>query len=278
MTVGKRHWNHQVWQPLLAKNEMANPSFGAVIEKVKRLKDYDGLFEAAFDGKPASLMNISKAIASYERTLVSANSKFDRWYYGGDKQAMSESAIRGFQLFTGKANCVTCHTITKDHALFTDNQFHNTGIGWERSMRKAPEVRKVQVAPGRYINVREELINSVGNLPEGDLGRYEVTQDPDDRWKYRTPSLRNIALTAPYMHDGSLATLHDVVEFYNQGGFKNEVQSPLIKPLNLTRNEMDDLVEFLKSLNGDNVAAIISDAFATPIGDYSRDQLLQDTE
>lgn len=267
---------HQVWHPLLARNEMANPSFGAVIDKIKGLSDYTGLFENAFDGDKASLINISKAIASYERTLVSGNSKFDRWYFSDEKSAMSESAIRGFKLFTGKAQCVACHTVASDHALFTDNNLHNTGIGWDRAMKKEPETRKVQVAPGRYINVREELINSVGHLPQGDLGLYEVTQNPDDRWKYRTPTLRNVALTAPYMHDGSLATLHDVVDFYNAGGFKNETQSPLINPLNLTRSEANDLVEFLESLNGDNVAEIISDSFATPIGDHSKEQ--QDTK
>ncbi|SFJ79745.1 cytochrome c peroxidase [Methylophaga sulfidovorans] len=266
---------HQVWQPMLARNEMANPSFGAVIEKVKKLKDYNGLFEAAFDGQKASLMNIAKAISTYERTLVSGNSKFDRWYFNNEKNAMSESAIRGFKLFTGKAQCMSCHTIAKDHALFTDNGLHNTGIGWQRAMKKDSDTEKVQVAPGRYLNVRKEIIKSVGNEPEGDIGRYEITQNPDDRWKYRTPTLRNIALTAPYMHDGSLASLEDVVEFYNKGGFKNETQDPLIHPLNLTRSEMNDLVAFLKSLNGDNVAEIISDSFATPIGDHSNEH--QDT-
>ncbi len=262
---------HQVWQPMLARNEMANPSFGVVIEKLRQLEDYKGLFEAAFDGEQASLDTIPKAIASYERTLNSANSPFDRWYYADEKKAMSESAIRGFDLFSGKAQCITCHTATKKHALFTDNSLHNTGIGWQRSMKKEPETQRVQVAPGRYLDVKTSIIKSVGNQPLGDLGHYEVTQDPADRWKYKTPSLRNVALTAPYMHDGSLSSLEEVVSFYNQGGFPNETQSPLISPLNLTSSEMEDLVAFLKSLNGDNVAEIISDSFATPIGDHSKD-------
>lgn len=259
---------NQAWQPMLAKNEMANPSIGALIEKIKSIKDYDGLFESAFDGEEANLNTVPKAIASYERTLVSGNSPFDRWYFGKEKAAMSESAIRGFDLFNGKAQCTTCHTVADDHALFTDNALHNTGIGWERAMKKEPETTRVQVAPGRYLEVKSSVISSVAKVPEGDLGHYEVTQDPDDRWKYRTPSLRNVALTAPYMHDGSLSTLEEVVKFYNQGGIENEVQSPLINPLNLTQREMNDLVDFLKSLNGDNVAEIISDSFATPIGDH----------
>jgi cytochrome c peroxidase len=260
---------NQAWQPMLAHNEMANPSFGVVIDKLRQLEDYTGLFEAAFDGQQASLETIPKAIATYERTLNSANSPFDRWYYGKEKNTMTESAISGFNLFSGKANCIQCHTVTKKHALFTDNGLHNTGIGWARSMTKEPETQRVQLAPGRYANVKSSIINSVGNKPQGDLGNYEVTQDPDDRWKYRTPSLRNIALTAPYMHDGSMSSLEEIVTFYNQGGIPNETQSPLINPLNLTGAEMNDLVAFLHSLNGDNVAEIISDSFATPIGDHA---------
>jgi cytochrome c peroxidase len=99
------------------------------------------------------------------------------------------------------------------------------------------------------------------------LGRYEVTQNPQDRWKYKTPSLRNINLTAPYMHNGSLETLQQVVEFYNRGGIANETLDPLIKPLNLTAQEMDELTAFLKSLTGDNVKELVSDAFAAPVGD-----------
>lgn len=262
---------HQAWQPMLADNEMANPSFGALIEKVKSLKDYEGLFEAAFDGEKASLTTIPKAIASYERTLVSGNSPFDKWYFGKQDNAMTDQAIRGFRLFSGKAQCISCHTVKEDHALFTDNQLHNTGIGWERAMKKDAPTRRVQVAPGKYLDIKQSFINSVGKRKEGDLGHYEVTQDPDDRWKYRTPSLRNVALTAPYMHDGSLGSLEEVVEFYNQGGIENVTQSPLMQPLNLSPSERKDLVAFLKSLNGDNVAEIISDAFATPIGDFSKD-------
>lgn len=262
---------HQVWQPMLARNEMANPSFGTVIDKIRKLADYADLFEAAFDGEPANFGNIPKAIAAYQRTLNSANSPFDRWYYADEEDAMSASSIRGFHLFSGKAQCISCHTVTEKHAIFTDNSLHNTGIGWERSMKKEPETQRVQVAPGRYLDVKSSIIQSVGNQREGDLGLYEVTQDPDDRWKYRTPTLRNVALTAPYMHDGSLKTLQDVVSFYNQGGIPNETQSPLIKPLNLSSPEMKDLVAFLKALNGDNVAEIISDSFATPIGDHSKD-------
>lgn len=256
----------QIWAPLLAHNEMANPSIGYVIEKINNSADYKGLFKKAFDKGP-SMETIGMAIASYERTLNSANSAFDRWYYGKDKQALDEKAQRGFDLFNGKANCSNCHSITSNHALFTDNNNHNTGIGYAEAMAKTDKSQRVQVAPGVYVDVAATLINSVAETKPNDLGRYEVTQKPEDRWKYKTPSLRNVSLTAPYMHNGTIATLQQVVEFYNQGGIANENLDPLIKPLNLTELEIADLTAFLESLTGDNVQELVADAFAAPIGD-----------
>jgi cytochrome c peroxidase len=256
----------QIWGPLLAHNEMANPSIGYVIEKINSSADYNGLFKKAF-GKGPGMETIGMAIASYERTLNSANSAFDRWYYGKDKQAMVAKAQHGFQLFNGKANCSNCHAITSNHALFTDNSNHNTGIGYAEAMARTDKTQRVQVAPGVYVDVAATLIASVGETKPNDLGRYEVTQKPEDRWKYKTPSLRNVSLTAPYMHNGAFATLQQVVEFYNRGGIANENLDPLIKPLNLTADEITDLTVFLESLTGDNVKELVADAFAAPIGD-----------
>ncbi|MCG6864399.1 MAG: SCO family protein [Thiogranum sp.] len=258
---------HQVWSPLLAHNMMDNPSFAAVIGKLRHLSDYDGLFEAAFDGAGPGMETIGKALASYERTLLSADSPFDRWYYGKDQQAVSETVKRGYALFTGKAGCAACHRVDDKHALFTDSAMHNTGLGWYNAMEKPAGKTRVQVSPGIYLDVETSIIDSVRGEKPGDVGLYEVTQNPADRWRYRTASLRNIALTAPYMHDGSLDTLRAVVEFYNRGGYPNEVLDPLIRPLNLSETEIDDLVAFLKSLTGDNVRALVSDAFSAPVGD-----------
>ena len=256
----------QIWAPLLAHNEMANPSIGYVIEKINNSADYNGLFKEAF-GKEPSMETVGMAIASYERTLNSANSAFDRWYYGKDKQALDAKAQRGFQLFNGKANCSSCHSITRNHALFTDNNNHNTGIGYAEAMGKTDKTQRVQVAPGVYVEVAATVITAVAETKPNDLGRYEVTQKPEDRWKYKTPSLRNVSLTAPYMHNGTFATLQQVVEFYNRGGIANENLDPLIKPLNLTALEIADLTAFLESLTGDNVKELVADAFAAPIGD-----------
>jgi cytochrome c peroxidase len=130
-----------------------------------------------------------------------------------------------------------------------------------------PDSERMLIAPGVYANVKKSHKVLVGHKPLSDLGYYEVTQDPDDRWKYRTPTLRNVALTAPYMHDGSIPTLEGIMTFYNDGGFPNVTQSPLVRPLNLTPEEMADIVAFMKTLTGDNIIEIISDAFSTPVGD-----------
>lgn len=254
----------QVWSPLLARNEMGAPSVGWVLDKVRRLPDYQGLFERAF-GRPAGMATIGQAIASYERTLISGNTPFDRWYYGRDRAALSREAQRGFKLFTGKARCGACHALGVDHALFTDQELHNTGIGWQRSMHTHSEEAAVPIAPG--LNVAKHLVEAVSEPPPNDLGRYEVTQDPVDRWRYKTPSLRNVALTAPYMHDGSFATLADVVAYYNRGGYAAPDLDRLIKPLGLSTMEQNDLVVFLESLTGDNVGEIAADGVAAPIGD-----------
>ncbi len=210
---------------------------------------------------------IGMAIASYERTLNSASSDFDRWYFGKNEQAVTEAVKRGFELFTGKAGCSNCHKVMDDYALFTDGQLHNTGVGFAASMITQPEKQRVQVAPGIYLDVDRAFIDSVSEPKANDLGRYEITQDPQDRWKYKTPSLRNVALTAPYMHDGSLATLKDVVEFYNRGGAANENIDSGVMPLKLSKTQINDLVGFLNSLTGSNVTQLVSDAFAAPVGD-----------
>jgi cytochrome c peroxidase len=258
---------HQVWAPLLSHNEMANPSIGNVIDKINRNADYAGLFEQAF-GKPPGMENIGMALASYERTLNSGNSPFDRWYFGKDSNALGDQAQRGFALFTGQAHCNQCHTIANQYALFTDNQLHNTGVGFKAAMAKpVKSLQHVQVAPGIYADVPTTVVESVSEIKANDLGRYEVSQNPSDRWHYKTPALRNIMLTAPYMHDGSIATLREVVAFYNEGGIANDNIDPLIKPLQLNEKQIEDLVAFMEALTGDNTEELIADGFAAPVGD-----------
>jgi cytochrome c peroxidase len=256
----------QVWGPLLAHNEMGAPSVGYVVEKLRGLADYAGWFEKSF-GRGPSMETLGMAIAAYERTLNSADSPFDRWRYGKQGNALSRAAQRGFALFTGKAGCASCHEVGEKSALFTDQALHNTGIGYRAAMGGTAGKPKIAAAPGVVFEIDPAKLASVSEPKPNDLGLYEITQNPADRWKYRTPSLRNVALTAPYMHDGSLATLKDVVRFYNAGGVPNENLDPRLKPLRLTEREMEDLVEFLGALTGSNVRDLVADAFAAPVGD-----------
>jgi len=261
----------QVWAPFLARNEMANPSIGYVINKIKGIPEYDGLFEKAFNGRGPTMETVGMALANYQRALNSADSSFDRWHFGGEEDAVSDQVKRGFKLFTGKGACSACHLIHEDHALFTDNLLHNTGLGYQASMGVTSKTTRVQLAPGVFTDLDNEVIKRVSRPKANDVGRYEVTENPNDRWKFRTPTLRNVSLTAPYMHDGSLLSLREVVEFYNQGGIPNELLSPLIKPLGLNDEEIDNLVAFMNSLTGSNVGVLVADAFAAPIGDISED-------
>jgi len=265
---GREHsLEQQIWGPLLAQNEMGNPSVGHVVETLQSLADYGGRFEAAFAGRGPDMLTIGAAIASYERTLVSADAPFDRWRFANESDALTPAARRGFALFTGKGQCAMCHTIGKATALFTDGELHDTGIGYRASMTPEPATRQVQVAPGVTLDVDTASFAAAAEPPPSDLGRYEITQDPADRWQYRTPTLRNVALTAPYMHDGSLATLREVVEFYDAGGVPHELLDPRIHPLGLDASAIDDLVAFLTSLTGANVDTLVADAFAAPVGD-----------
>ncbi|MDP1948435.1 MAG: cytochrome c peroxidase [Nitrospirota bacterium] len=185
-----------------------------MVEKMKKIPGYRTLFKDVF-GTDITIDAVGKAIASFQRTMLSGNSPADRFDLGQDEKAISPEAQRGLELFRGKARCTRCHSGFN----FTDEKFHNLGIGWDD--------------------------NTV------DLGRYMITKDPDDTGAFKTPTLREIAQTAPYMHDGRFKTLEDVVSFYNQGGIKNPHQDELIIPLGLTDLETHDLVEFLHGLNGE---------------------------
>jgi cytochrome c peroxidase len=245
----------QAWSPLLNHQEMANPSVGFVLEKLASYDDYQGLFETAFN-RPATMETVGQALAAYQHTLSSADSPFDRWFFGGDEAALDPAARRGFDVFR-KSGCVGCHLIEDQMAHFTDDTFHDTGIGYERTMLAGHNVEQITVAPG----VTVEVSPGVAPLPvTNDLGRYEITAKPSDRWKYKTPTLRNVAYTAPYMHDGSLATLDSVIRHYIEGGVPHPGLDPLIVPLNLSTRDVADLIAFLHSLTGDNLDALVIEA------------------
>jgi cytochrome c peroxidase len=264
---------NQVWQPVLAHSEMAMPSFGFTIKKLQLIPGYTKLFNKAFPNEGINMETFGKAIASYERSLVSGNSKFDKWYYGGDKNIVNEKVKKGFDIFMGKGNCSSCHAVGEKSALFFDNKLHNTGIGFAESMGLLQNKKtRVQLAPGEYVEVDNDIIKSVNQQKrKNDLGLYTITENPSHRWLFKTAGLRNISLTAPYMHNGIFATLDEVIDFYNEGGFQNELLSPMIRKLNLSSLEKENLKLFLESLVGENINILISDAISVPVGDLTKD-------
>jgi len=188
------------------------------------------------------MKHVVKAIASYERTLISGGTRFDYYFFKGQRPVLTVSEARGLRIFRRKANCANCHEISWDHALFTDNRFYNIGIGFDSLKVVLPEFLKQAKQDA------EQAIAQLDPVQQAALGRFVVSRQVKDIGAYKTPTLRNIQLTAPYMHDGSIETLEEVVEYYNKGGDKNEFLNPAIFPLHLSEQEKSDLVAFMKTL------------------------------
>lgn len=213
----------QAFGPILNKDEMGMVSARAVLDRLKGDAEYPKQFAQSFpDGLTAK--NVARAIACYERTIVAGNSPYDR-YVAGDKTALSEAAERGMKLFLNerKTKCVKCH----EPPTFTDLFYHNIGVGMD--------------------------------LEEPDYGRYEVTKIESNKGAFKVPTMRDVKDTAPYMHDGSMATLEEVIEFYDKGGIKTRYLSDGMRggKLNLTKQEKADLVTFM-------VEGLTSDDRPTP--------------
>jgi cytochrome c peroxidase len=198
--------------PITSAEEMNMPDETELVNRLTADPRYRREFQAVFAQEP-SLKSVVKAIAAYERTVITADSRFDR-YAAGDKSALTLHEKNGLVLFIAKARCARCH----DGPNFTDNKLQNTGIG-------------------------------------DDEGRFAVTKQESDRGAFKTPGLRNVALLAPYMHDGSLATLEAVIDYYDRGGNDKKGKSPFVLKIGLTREEKKDLLAFLKTLNGPVAAA-----------------------
>ncbi len=210
-----------------AEGPVANPvemahSLHGVVQGLSQDPTYVAAFEKAFGPGRITYEKVEKCIASFERTVLSGDSAFDRYYYGHDTTAMTAAQIRGLEVFRDpkKGNCESCHTIGEQSALFTDNKFHNIGVGF----------------------VNGETV---------DKGRFIVTRNVSDTGAYRTPTLRNVELTAPYMHDGSLKDMKQVMDFYVGAGNSNPYLDKEMHSLDfLTRQERDDLLEFMNALTG----------------------------
>lgn len=248
-------------QPLINPVEHGLANYDPILKIVRSDKGYKTAFSSVFgvSGGQLTIDHVAKAIASFERTQVSGNSPFDRYYFKGDTKAMTDAQIRGFKLFLGQGRCVSCHTIEQDHALFTDNSFHNIGIGINEIQQDVPHLATAFLeAKNKGGNVDVMVLT---DKKASELGRFAVTNELSRVGAFKTPTLRNIELTAPYMHDGSLKSLKEVVAHYNNGGVTpanatvNAFLSGGIRPLKLTEAQQDDLVEFMKTLTSPQYAA-----------------------
>lgn len=240
--------------PFVNPVEMGLANHEPILAIVRNDPEYVAAFQQVFgkSGEQITLTEVIQAIAAFERTIVAGDTPFDRWYFAGDGRGMSTAAKRGFEVFIGPGRCVSCHVIEQTQALFTDNRFHNIGVGINNIQQEVPELA------GAFLKAKAEGIDvDVAVLTDSktsELGRFAITDQFDDMGAFKTSTLRNIALTAPYMHDGSLATLRDVVVHYNNGGFSKEGEqvnaflSGGIRPLNLSEQQIDDLVAFMETL------------------------------
>lgn len=212
----------QVGVPMADAREM-NQTHEASVTKLKANPSYKPLFREAFGTDDITMERVENAIASFERTILSGNSAFDRYEYQGRTYALSAAQIRGLSVFTDplKGNCAACHSIGPKYALLTDGLFHNTGEG---------------------VDDNEEFT---------DEGRFAISKLSIDRGAFKTPTLRNVALTAPYMHDGKLKTLKEVVDFYAGKGNSNSNLDPRMTRIELSGQDRSDLVEFMNSLTGE---------------------------
>ena len=250
----------QALHPFLNPVEMGLKDHEPILEIVRTDPEYAGAFEAVFgkSGDGITMKEVTQAIASFERAQVFGNTPFDRWYFGHDEDALTAAQKRGFDVFINEGRCVSCHLVEQTQALFTDNRFHNIGVGINDIQDDVPDLA------GKFVKAdytkSEVDIEVLTNPKTSELGRFAITSGFDDLGAFKTPTLRNIDLTAPYMHDGSLAALRDVVVHYNNGGVTvegdpvNDFLSGGIRPLELSDAEIDDLVAFMESLTSPELA------------------------
>jgi cytochrome c peroxidase len=238
----------QAKSPILNPIEMGMKSPDEVVAKIKAMPAYRDAFERVF-GREVNFDDIARALASYERTQFSFDSPFDR-YMAGEIGAIDESAKRGWKIFSGSGRCVGCHAWSRERPLFNDGRFHNVGVSASPALaRNATAMRD-----NRDRDDSTQLDRLATDSGMSDLGRYLVTHKQADIGAFRTPDLRNLLVTQPYFHDGSAATLWDVVAHFNRGGVPNPYLDSAIVPLDLSRADEDDLVAFLATLTSPEYA------------------------
>lgn len=257
---GTKHWRHvptvlnaaylktQFWDgragtledqavgPIEAPIEM-NQNFTHLVEKLSAIPYYRTMFKKVFNSD-VTMPNLAKAIAAFERTIVSKPGPVDK-YLSGDKSALTATQIRGMELFTGKANCIACH----NGQALSDGEFHTTGVPEIDTLKTDSD----RIATRHFFATGQKFPNP--RNVNSDYGRELITKSAADKGKFKTPSLRELTHTAPYMHNGAFETLDDVIAFYEKGGGDHPNKDPLLKPFKLTDQERDDLISFLEALS-----------------------------
>ena len=213
-------------------------------ERLRQVPEYVKRFREVFGTPWPTIDDAWRAISAFERTVVSRakDVPFDR-FMKGDAKALSEGAKRGLALFRGKAGCVQCH----NGALLSDEDYHNIGVPKNPAFEEDP-LRQITL---RYQHVIRGVPESVYRKADRDLGLFYTTKREADKGRFRTPSLRELKYTAPYMHNGAFFELEEVIDFYDEGGGQDANKSPLIRKLGLTDEEKEDLLAFLESLSSD---------------------------
>jgi cytochrome c peroxidase len=235
--------------PILNPVEMGQKDPADVVAAVRAVPEYAQAFKSIY-GREATYDDVASAIAAYERTLYSGNSPFDR-FLAGDVHAIDASAQRGWALFNGKGRCASCHEFNAVNPLFSDQKFHNIGIAAHD--RNFADLARKAVPLIEHMNANQ--IDELALQPDySELGRFLITKNEADIGAFKTETLRDIGITGPYMHDGSLTTLWDVMDHYNKGGIPNPYLDGGMQRLGLTESEIDDLVAFLFTLTDDQFA------------------------
>jgi len=254
----------QALHPFVNPVEMGLPSHEPILKLVRSDPDYQAAFRSVFGktGDDVTMTEVTQAIAAFERTQIAGDSPFDHYWFGGNPDALSPAQKRGFDLFVNQGRCVSCHVVEQTQALFTDNRFHNVGVGINLIQDDVPTLAKGFLEAQATLS--EVDVKVLGDKRTSELGRFAVSRGLDDLGSFKTPTLRNVAVTAPYMHDGSLKTLREVVVHYNNGGVTtagdrvNDFLSGGIRPLNLTDDQIDDLVAFMEALTSPDVSRLAS--------------------
>jgi cytochrome c peroxidase len=241
----------QATLPILNPVEMGQKDPKDVVARLAAIPEIVEAFQQVF-GRPPNWEDMGKALAAFERTRLSTEAPFDR-FLRGDEKALNASQRRGWAFFTGKARCGSCHTYDPALPLFGDNRFHNTGVA--AGKQDFNQLAK-RAAESSAASNKAEIDKLALETDYSELGRFLVTQKREDIGAFKTPFLRDVLLTGPYMHDGSLETLWDVIEFFNKGGERNPFLDAEMKPLGLTASEVDDLVNFLGALTSDRFAEL----------------------